>query len=122
MIEFYEEKDGFGEYQRVYHLGDHKVYRFEDLHKLEKVIETARKMWREASAAYMKKEGDVGSCVLGNGLAVAVKPPKKRNIYKLLIATPVGQSESPGWHTMQPVIDYLKANGLDVWYECGRMD
>jgi hypothetical protein len=125
MIEFYEEKEGFGQWQRVYG-GDRKVYRFSDLHdpKVEAVLKKAQDMYTKACQAHFKKHGDFGSCVLGNGLAIAVKPPKARSVFKLLICSPRGggQSESAGYSCKDPVLAFLKENGIDAWYECGRMD
>lgn len=126
MIEFYEEKNGFGEYQRVWNTDDVKVYRFADLHQpeVEKVLNKAQEMYTKACKAYFKEHGDYGSCVMGNGIYIAVKPPKKRNVYRLEICRPIGggQSEGASYHCKDPVLAYLKENGIDAWYECGRMD
>ena len=123
-MKFYEEEKGFRDFQRLYYTDDKKVYRFEDLHnpKVEAVILEAGRLWTEASSEYIKLHGDTGSCVLGNGIFVALKPPRRRNIYKLKLASPQGQGEGPGEGTKDPVLKYLKDNGIDCWYECGRMD
>ena len=126
MIEFYEEKNGFGDYQQVWPGEDTKVYRFADLHKpeVEAVLKKAQEMYTKACTAYFKAHGDGGSCVLGNGIYLAVKPPKARRVFRLQIAFPRGggQSEGASYACKDPVLAYLKENGIDAWYECGRMD
>lgn len=125
-IEFYEEKNGFGEFQRLgpYSTKERRVYRFAELHQpeVEKVLGQARSMYMALSMAYLKKHGDVGTCVLGNGLYIAVKPPRARSAFMLRIAGAMGQSESPGYACKDAVLKFLKDNGIDAWYECGRMD
>lgn len=123
-VTFYEEEHGFGEYQRVYYPGDNRSYTFAELHAKDDVIRTAREMYAKACRAYFKKNGDFGSCVLGNGIYVNVKRPRFKQPFKMMIAHPSGggQSESAGYSTKDPVIAYLKANGIDAWYDHGRMD
>lgn len=123
-IEFYEEKNGFGEYQRIGNPTDTRVYRFADLHdpKVEAVLVKAQKMYRELGEAVLKKKGDMGTCVLGNGLYIAVKPPRARSAFMMKIAGTVGQSETASYGAKDEVLKFLKDNGIDAWYECGRMD
>lgn len=126
MIEFYEEKEGFGSWQRIWNLGDKKAYRFSDLHtpEVEAVLKKAQDMYTKACKAYFRKNGDFGSCVLGNGIHIAVKPPKARNAFSMCICSPRegGQSEGAGYACKDPVLKFLKDNGIDAWYEHGRMD
>ncbi len=119
-IQFHEEKDGFYDFQRA--SSNTKAYTWADVHAKTAIIEEAQRRWTAASAAHMEKNGDRGTCVLGNGLAIAVKPKGKRVAYTLLICLPVGQSEFPGYATKDKIEKFLKDNGLDCWYECGRMD
>ena len=124
MIEFYEEKNGFANYQQGWPQKGDKVYRFADLHtpKMEAVIIKAKKMYRDACDKYIKKHGDRGSCILGNGIYIYVKPPKARRVFRMELITPVGQSDSASYACKDPVIAYLKENDIDSWYEHGRMD
>jgi len=124
MIEFYEETHGFGEYQRIYYLGDNRTYTFAELHKLEKVIKTAQAMYEKACKAYFKKHGDFGSAILGNGIYVAVKRPRFKHPFKMMLVAPRGggQSDGASFASKDPVLKYLKENGIDAWYDHGRMD
>lgn len=126
MIEYYEEKNGFANFQRFWGSDDTKVYRFADLHKpeVEKVLLKAQEMYTKACKAYFKKKGDYGSCVMGNGIYIAVKPPRARIAYRLEICRPIGggQSEGASYACKDPVLAFLKENGIDAWYEHGRMD
>lgn len=122
-VSFYEESNGFADYQRIWGLPDNvRVNRWADLHKAENVIKTARQMYLDLGQKHLAKNGDMGTCVLGNGIYVAVKPPRARNLYRLCIATSVGQSDSASYACKDPVLAYLKDNGIDAWYEHGRMD
>lgn len=127
MIEYREEKDGFGSTDKIWYpemIKDLKVFTFKELHKpeVEAVIEKARKMYRDDCAKYLKKHKDGGSCVLGNGIYIAVKPLRARTVFKLELCTPMGQGEGAGYKCKDKVMNFLQQNGINCWYECGRMD
>lgn len=126
MIEFYEEIHGFGEYQRIYYLGDYRTYTFSELHKpkTEEIVKKAKAMYAKACTAHRKKHGDRGSCVLGNGIYIAIKRPRFKHPFKMMLCAPVGggQSDSASYACKDPVLKFLKDNGIEAWYEHGRMD
>lgn len=121
-ITFYEEVNGFEDYQKLWKNHGHKDYRFEDLHKAEAVILKAREMYRDLQQKFIDTGGDRGTCVLGNGIYIAVLPPRARIAFEMKLCSPLGQSDFPSSHCKDPVLKFLKDNGLDCWYECGRMD
>lgn len=124
-LKFYEDENGFSNYQRIYYLKEGlRVYRMHELHvpAMEKIILHAQKQYVALCEKHIKKHGDGGSVIMGKGLFVAVKPPGRRNVFKLQICHPRGQGDGPAYAAQSQVLSFLFENGVDAWYEHGHMD
>lgn len=113
------------EFDRTSH--DGKIYRQEDLDTdaFRLVIADAAKLWHKRVTAYYKEHGDTGSCIMGDGIMIAVRPPRRRNTFKYRILAPpggFGMGSGPYEGSAPEVVDFLKARGVDCWYDYGHMD
>lgn len=105
----------------------YRVYRPADIESPEfkAAVEEATELWRKRCVAYVRLNGDVGTCVLGSGVALEFKGKGKRKTETLIIITP--QSPAQGsctWEaSVQEVIKFLEMKGIvDCWYSAGRSD
>lgn len=93
---------------------------------LQQILGEAKRDWADRIATYVHQHGDVGSCVLGAGIAVWYLPPRCRKPRKKVIINPhviVPYQGSVTWEVSANIIvDYLKKNGIECWFEYGRMD
>jgi hypothetical protein len=79
-----------------------RAYTPHELDALAPVLEEARALWRDRCAATFSRSGDVGTCVLGAGIAVYVRPPRTR---------------VPRRRIVIPAEDVTRAQGASVWEE-----
>ena len=90
------------------------------------IVETAKALWSEACAAYVAKNGDTGTCVLGAGIYCMVVPKGKRKPreHKIISALSVTRAQGADvWESCRkPVLAFLRANGISCAYEYGFMD
>lgn len=97
-----------------------------ELAKYRKVIDEAREMWEKSAREYYDKNGDTGSCVIGAGIKIEVIPPRcrKPRAMMLISANEVARCQgSLHWeHNVQTVVNYLRDNGLNAFFDYGRMD
>ncbi len=107
---------------------EHKIYsakEFEELRNSTTVYEAVIK-WQASCQAAIKKYGNTGSCVLGAGIAIRVKPPRCRNYRRWLLIKSHEATNYQGsiiWeHGVEKIVKELQAAGIDCYYECGRMD
>lgn len=103
-----------------------KDYRPEDLAKLQNVIWNARDKWRALCEKNLKNFGDTGTIVMGAGIAISYIPPRCRYARSHIIIHANEVSRCQGalnWETnISSILDFLRANGVDAYYEPGRMD
>lgn len=97
-----------------------------ELSNFNEVINEARAMWEKSAREYYERNGDVGSCVLGAGICVDVVPPRCRKARSVMIISASSVARCQGslhWeYNVGAVVDYLRSNGLDAYFDCGRMD
>lgn len=105
----------------------YRVYRPADIEtpEFKAAVKEASDLWYQRCKEYVEKNGDVGSCVLGSGIALEFKGKGKRKVETLVIITP--QSPAQGsctWESsVQEIIDLLATKGIvDCWYTPGRLD
>lgn len=93
---------------------------------LNEVVGAAREMWIESAKKEFEKDGDYGSCILGDGICIDVIPKGKRKpVQKMLIsAREVAQCQGSIHYErgQSAVVEYLKSQGIDAYYESGWMD
>lgn len=103
-----------------------KAYTDYELHQLETQIEKATLLWRDGCKAYFRAKGDIGSCVLGAGIYVMHLGPRQRKPRKKMIISATQVSPAQGsciWESCKDVpMDYLKREGIEVFYEYGNLD
>lgn len=95
-----------------------KVYKTADLPALEPLVATAREMVRQD----MIMHRDAGTSVLGAGIAIWYRAPRKRtDCRKILIEAP-WQGNTGSQQACKRALEYLRQHGVDaIWYD-GRMD
>jgi hypothetical protein len=103
------------------------VYGESDLGWLEGAAENARALWSKRAEAYLKKHGDVGSCVLGAGFWVWFQPKGKRKPVKRMILSAEEVTSAQGslvWEDSKDEVMKCLTDGYveGVEYAWGRMD
>lgn len=97
-----------------------------ELSKYNEVVNNARDMWMVSAEEHFNEHGDVGSCVLGAGIKVEVVPPRCRKPRSLMLISANEVAKCQGslhWeHNVQEIVNYLRGQGLDVYFDYGRMD
>lgn len=105
---------------------DHEViaYTDKDLEGYFNIIRNAKLLWLYRVEDYIKRNGDLGTCVCGAGISVYYLPKRARNPQKLMIInSPSIAQGSMSWEdSVGVVIKYLKDNGIEAHYSCGSMD
>lgn len=108
--------------------GDLRVYRdrdFEDV-RFQDILRTAGDLWKMKIEAYVQAHGERGCCVLGAGIAVHYVPKRCRNPRMRIVINPHQICMYQGsvvWEaSADSIVDHLKAQGIDCWFEYGRMD
>jgi len=118
-----------------------KVYflpEFQEDAKLQNIITAARTMWNDRVYKYMDKLGHfgrcdkaqcctcpTGSCVLGAGIEIYVlRSSRHRNVEHINIINAPGYNQgSLQWEESEKdIVAFLKNNGIECRYNCGRMD
>jgi hypothetical protein len=103
-----------------------KTYDQKSLDLYSNQIEEAKNMWRLRCEEYFDKHGDVGTCVLGAGIAVHFLSDVKKISKVLIIISQHDVSHAQGsvvWEDgVGEVVYYLNKLGLDCYYFAGRMD
>ena len=102
------------------------VLRDKDLVELKDVILEAERVWKDASREEFQKIGDVGSCIIGDGVAISYLGPRKRKpVTKIIIssnAVACAQGSAHYEKHKDKALQVLKDNGVDCFYSWGRMD
>lgn len=103
------------------------VYTPAELAEFDGVIDAVRDVWRSQIRDYVKKHGDMGTCVLGAGIAVYWVPKGKRKIvHKMVISADdvtCAQGSITWEHSVRAMIELLAEGGLEgAFYEPGNMD
>jgi hypothetical protein len=96
------------------------VYRDVDLTLLMPLFDHARALVAEDAA----KGRDEGTSVLGAGIAVRYRAPRKRAgsyVRKIVVAAPF-QGNVGSSRASQRALEYLRTSGVDVYWDDGRMD
>lgn len=95
---------------------------------INELVATATDMWLKAAKEEFVNDGeqDLGSCILGDGVCMDVILPRKRNASRtmLISAREVQQCQgSLHYERCKSVpIEYLRANGIEAYYDSGWMD
>lgn len=93
---------------------------------LPAIVAEAKALWSEAAKAYYAEMGDVGSCILGDGIVMDVIPKGCRKSQKktLIPSSSVACCQGSVHYevTKDVAIEYLKAYGVDAYYCYGFMD
>jgi hypothetical protein len=101
------------------------VYRDADLEALAPALSEAAALWRTRCAEYVAQHGDVGTCVLGAGIAVPYKAPRARTVtYRVMLRPPdtAAQGASTWEASVHEVIALLESRGVHAVYSPGFMD
>lgn len=101
-------------------------YQDKDIVIYRDVIAKAKELWAEICERNFAEFGDEGSCVIGAGIVVDYCGPRCRTAkdYMIIRAGEVSRAQgSLNWeHGKNEVLAFLKQNGVDARYDCGRMD
>lgn len=111
--------------KKINEMKTYSASEFEDLRCSDAVL-SAIENWSKACEKSAKKFGNIGTCVLGAGIAVKVRPPRCRN-YRVFLLIPSYQvcsyQGSMIWEdSVDRIISQLNKAGVDCYYKCGRMD
>lgn len=102
------------------------VLRDKDLAGLTNVIAKAEQVWRDASKEEFEKIGDVGSCIMGDGVAITYLGPRKRKpVTKIIISSSRVACAQGSIHYERhkdKALKVLKDHGIDCFYKWGMMD
>jgi hypothetical protein len=102
------------------------VYKDKDLKEKAGIISQARALWRLRCEEYVAKHGDVGSCVIGAGIEVDYLPPRCRHVRCKCIISADDVAAAQGsitWETStDEVLKFLRDNGIEAYYNPGRMN
>lgn len=99
---------------------EHFVYRDDDLSQLTSVFDHARAMVAEDAA----KGHDEGTCVLGAGIAIRYRAPRRcvgTYSRKIVVAAPF-QGNVGSSRASERALEYLRACKIDAFWWDGRMD
>lgn len=110
-------------HKEIIHGKETTVYRDADLAKVAHIIEKAQEMWAMLTKAYVKRHGDRGTSVLGDGIAVWYLGPRKRKPELRRIVFPRGAQGSMNYEIFKnQVMTFLARYGIETEYLWGRMD
>lgn len=101
-------------------MADPVVYRDADLAQLASLFDHARALAAEDAA----RGGDEGTSVLGAGIAVRYRAPRRRvGTYarKIVVSAPF-QGNVGSSRACQRALEYLRTSGIDAFWHDGRMD
>lgn len=78
--------------------------------KVQAVLDTAKGIWREESNRLFEQYGDSGSCSIGGGIKIMVRPPRcRQGRYVVFIEPPRQyQGDTCKWGGMRNAIKYIK--------------
>ena len=105
---------------------DKPFLKWSEVEPFKEEIARAKDAWEKAAGEVFKRDGDRGSCIVGDGIKLAVIMPRKRKPeYVMLIP-----SREVAWcmgsahyeATKDVALRMLQRVGLPVIYDFGRMD
>ena len=103
-----------------------KVYKQSEVARMVESISLAKNLWAERSAVVFKEKGDVGSCIIGDGIEILVLPPKcrKPKAHMIIWAREISSCQGSCHYeaTQEGIIDFLKGEDIEARYNYGRMD
>lgn len=89
-------------------------------------VDAAKRIWKKSCAEHFATHGDSGTCVIGARIYIYLIPLRCRKPQKfsLISAHEVSCCQgSTNWeHGKDEVLEYLKAKGIDAYYDWGVMD
>lgn len=86
-------------------------------------VSAAAVRWTTATERYLAEHGDQGTCVIGAGIAIRFKGPRKRTDEDLIIIASPGRQGSLAWEdSVNQVLEFLRQGGIEAHYCSGRMD
>jgi hypothetical protein len=92
-----------------------------DVAKLRHVLQAAQDIWYSTWTDQGRK--DEGTCCGGKGIEVWYLGPRKRSAEpRRVIPCTWVQGNLSASRSVQPALDYLKANGIEASYDDGWMD
>jgi hypothetical protein len=100
-----------------------KYYTKKDLEKFKDIVDEARNLWQNLMYEYHSIHGDVGTCIIGNGIKVTYLAPKCRIPKDMKIISPRGYQGSLVMDTTaSKIVEFLKSKGIECYYDSGSMD
>lgn len=102
------------------------AYTPEDLATFLHAIIEAKMMWVARCKEYVEKHGDKGSCVIGAGIKVYMKLPRKKYAIPEMLISPYEVTPFQGsciWESSaNEIVEFLQSKGLDCFFAMGTMD
>lgn len=95
---------------------------------INELVANARDLWLNATKEEFEKDGkrDSGCCILGDGVVMDVILPRKRKASQMMLISAREVQQCQGslhYERCKSVaVDYLRANGIDAYYNSGWMD
>lgn len=105
-----------------------QAYKSTDLNRPEfrQALNEATKLWAEKCEAYVKENGDVGSCVIGAGIEIEVIPKGCRKPRRQIVISNHDVTRVQGscvWEASQrEVVQFLKDKGIECRFNYGILD
>jgi hypothetical protein len=89
-------------------------------------VAVAKARWKAEIEKYFQKKGDYGTCVLGAGIKIYFMGKRKRTPEELCLINPHEISPCQGSATWEAsvgkIVKQLNAEGIECWFDYGRMD
>jgi hypothetical protein len=103
-----------------------KAYRQRDLDAFAGHIKWVKEQWRAAARVEFERHGDKGSCIMGDGIAVMLIPPRCRTPRRHLIIDSREVASCQGSLHYEAVagdaVRALQAFEIECFYHYGVMD
>lgn len=107
-------------------MSSYPVYKEKEIAAKAPIIAAAKELWAKRCAEYLATRGDQGSCVLSAGIAVEAVPSRCRVSRPMMLIRAGAVTSAQGsmvWESSSAeVLAFLKENGIEAYYDCGRMD
>lgn len=99
-----------------------KVYEVSELKELLPLFLTYQSLWELMASAH--KDWMCGSCVVGDGIFVLVRPKRARSAFPFkILSTQSEMTGSLAWGaTKDDIIKGLQSQGIECFYRWGNLD
>ena len=96
-------------------------YQKQDIEKLRDLISQAQQIVEDTIVKYDIK--DLGTCVMDGGIKIYFLPSRARkNFVKATLIRQPFQGNISNFEALQPALKFLQDNGVECFYDDGRMD